>query len=399
MNKCFLSEEIIIQDTPPGQICLIRYGKTKTTKGEYFFDEESAAKVLSRYESRGLHLCFDYNHLSIDPKNEDQGKAAGWFDLELRQDGLYAVNIQWTPKAAGMLANKEFLYISPAIVLDDKQYVVRLINVALTNLPATDNLEPLTRLEEETFMQTEVKLLNSEKRKLTMEEMKHLTLAKKHLKCYAVHASKAMLESEDEDLKKMYKGHHGDMMKMAEEVKTHMKRIDPAMLDDDTTEPDGDESPALLSESLKELTGKDKIVEQLMVITAYKDSMSRIQLLSEQNQELEGQVKLLKDKAVEAEKILLVDQAITGPVKKLFPKQRTWALSQTIEQLNAYLEVTPVINLNTKYEQPVVSLVEEEVLKLTDMDKKIIEAMEAQGISINQEKYLADKKKNLVTKK
>ena len=400
MNRLILNEQIQVSQTPPTEVLLIKFGETVTTKGIYLFDADSAIKVLAKYENRGLHLNFDYNHLSISPENEDQGKAAGWYDLELKDDGLWAVNIKWTPKAAEMIMNKEYLYISPAIVLDDQKKVVRLINVALTNLPATDDLQPLTKLEEELIFATKSveETVNSKVMSLEekMEEMKHLELAKKYLKSYCVHSSKAMLESGDEDLKKMYKDHHGRALKLAEEVKTHMLRLDPGMKDDgdedDLTE---DKQIATLSESIKELTGKDSAEEQLMVLTAYKNAVETVKLLTEEKDNLQKEVVSLKEKMVDAEKVKLIDEAISGKEKKLFPKQRTWALSLSLDQLKAYLEATPVLNVNTKYEQPAVSPVAEEQLQLTDIDKSIINMMQKSGIKIDEQKYLADKKNKL----
>lgn len=399
MKKLVLNEQIEVQSSygPPKEVMLIKFGRTVTTKGDYFFDRESAAKVLARYESRGLHLNFDYNHLSIDPSNEEQGKAAGWYDLELRDDGLWAVNITWTPRASDMILNKEYLYISPAIALDNEKKVVRLINVALTNLPATDELEPLTRLEEELLIATkpDEKTVNSKVLRLEekMEEMKHLELAKKHLKAYCVHSSKAMLESGDDDLKSMYKDHHSRAIKLAEEVKGHMKRLDPGMPDDaDEDDMTEEQTIATLSESIKQLTGKDNESEQLMVLTAYKNAVETVALLTEEKDGLEKKIVALKDEMTNAEKIQLIDQAIGGKEKKLFPKQRVWALSLNLDQLKAYLEATPVLNVNTKYEQPIVALVEDTSMKLEDTDKAVIKFMEKAGIKIDEAKYLADKK-------
>lgn len=141
MKKITLST-LIEQSVPPQEFLLIRYGRTETAKGPYFFDEGSARLLLERYLAKGVHCYFDYRHRSLEGDSAEDGIAAGWFDLELRQDGLWAVNIKWTPKAYEMISNKEYLYISPAIVTDD-EFVVKLINVALTNSPATFEIEPL----------------------------------------------------------------------------------------------------------------------------------------------------------------------------------------------------------------------------------------------------------------
>lgn len=150
MSRLILSEQL--KDEAPKELLILKFGRTSTVKGEYLLDEDSAKRVLETYLSRGLDLYFDYNHLSMDPEDEEQGKAAGWFKLELREDGIWAVDITWTDKARALIEAKEYRYISPVIITDQEGRVIRLINVALCNMPATDNLSPLISLEEEIEM-------------------------------------------------------------------------------------------------------------------------------------------------------------------------------------------------------------------------------------------------------
>lgn len=141
-----LQEELILEkkeNKAPTEVLIIKDGITSTVKGTYLFNDVSGKAVLNTWRERGIRLYFDYNHLSLEPEDEEQGKAAGWFDLDLREDGLWAVNIEWTDKALKLIESKEYKYISPVLFTNEKNEVVRLINVALTNLPATDNLEPL----------------------------------------------------------------------------------------------------------------------------------------------------------------------------------------------------------------------------------------------------------------
>lgn len=144
MSRLILSEQL--KDEAPKELLILKFGRTSTVKGDYLLDEDSAKRVLETYLSRGLDLYFDYNHLSMDPEDEDQGKAAGWFKLELREDGIWAIDITWTDKARALIEAKEYRYISPVIITDQEGRVIRLINIALCNMPATDNLEPLIPL-------------------------------------------------------------------------------------------------------------------------------------------------------------------------------------------------------------------------------------------------------------
>ena len=145
-------------DDPPKEFLLFSFGATGTTKGEYTFDKEAAAKVLSAAAEYGNRLTIDYEHQALsDPPVI--APSAGSFALELRDDGLYAVDVRWTERAATMLRSKEYLYTSPAFVPDDKGRPSRLLNVALTNLPATRNMQSLVAASQLTEVKTMNKLL------------------------------------------------------------------------------------------------------------------------------------------------------------------------------------------------------------------------------------------------
>jgi len=407
-TEIVLSEELVSNE-PPVELLIIKYGETKTTKGDYRFDEKSAGILLNTYLSRGLKLYFDYSHLSIKPENEEQAKAAGWFDLELRQDGLYAINIKWTPKAEGMIRAKEFAYISPVIGLDKEGFVIRLINIALTNLPATSNLPPLIKLTsadvlvDESVEKESTKIAKEDVRLELGETMKKedaiksLVQSRKYLKGYAVHASKCMADSEDMEMMKMYTEHHGKAMEMVEHVKSNMKR-----LDFDPGEPDGDESMTELTESIAEITGKDSIKDQIVVLTVYKNAMESIKalneniaVLTEDKEKLEKEVLKLNERFVEEEKARLIEDAINGKDKKLFPKQKKWALTQSIESLKMFLEATPVLNIaGEKMEQPVVSSLVE-LSEIGSKEEEVLKELEKTGIKIDRAQYLKDKKNKL----
>jgi len=410
-TEIVLSEELVSNE-PPVELLIIKYGETKTTKGDYRFDEKSAGILLNTYLSRGLKLYFDYSHLSIKPENEEQAKAAGWFDLELRQDGLYAINIKWTAKAEGMIRAKEFAYISPVIGLDKEGFVIRLINIALTNLPATSNLPPLIKLDElELEHSANVFVGEKESTKIAKEDVrlelgetmkkeeaiKSLVQSRKYLKGYAVHASKCMADSEDMEMMKMYTEHHGKAMEMVEHVKSNMKR-----LDFDPGEPDGDESMTELTESIAEITGKDSIKDQIVVLTVYKNAMESIKalneniaVLTEDKEKLEKEVLKLNERFVEDEKARLIEDAINGNDKKLIPKQKKWALTQSIESLKMFLEATPVLNIaGEKMEQPVVSSLVE-LSEIGSKEEEVLKELEKTGIKIDRAQYLKDKKNKL----
>ena len=132
-----------LENGPPGAFRIFPFGKIETTKGVFRFDEEAARRVIAAWRDYGNRLPIDYEHQIFDPVTNGPVPAAGWFDLELREDGLWAVNVEWTPRAVELLKNREYRYFSPTFRTDDEGRIVELVNVALVNLPATKRMEPL----------------------------------------------------------------------------------------------------------------------------------------------------------------------------------------------------------------------------------------------------------------
>lgn len=139
LRPVFLTAELPL-DGIPKEFRIWAFGQLDTLKGEFTFDQEAARRVMAEYEDYGNELSFDYEHQAL--KQVGQAPAAAWFNIELRNDGLWATNIRWTPKAEEYLANKEYRYFSPAF-LHEGGRITKLVNIALTNIPATKNLAPL----------------------------------------------------------------------------------------------------------------------------------------------------------------------------------------------------------------------------------------------------------------
>jgi len=142
----------------PKEILVLKIGKTDTTQGPYYLDKEHAKEVMTTYMKRGTKLFIDFNHASLNPKSPEDGIAAAWFDLDMKEEGIRMTNIKWTDRGAEYLKKKEYRYLSPVIKLDKNDYVTRLVNVALTNLPSTDNLEPLTELSESMMREEQLEM-------------------------------------------------------------------------------------------------------------------------------------------------------------------------------------------------------------------------------------------------
>lgn len=99
---------------------------------------EIAAQVIAAMEAAGKPILYDYEHNS----NWGDSRAAGWIDklVYVAGKGLFG-HVDWTPDAAEAIARKEYRYSSPYFLFNGQTgAVVRLLSVALTNVPALGEL-------------------------------------------------------------------------------------------------------------------------------------------------------------------------------------------------------------------------------------------------------------------
>ena len=104
----------------------------------------NAQVLIAAAKAKGVDYVTDYEHQTYKSKqNGKPAPASGWFhELEWREgDGLYAVNVRWTANASAMIAADEYRYISPVFSYDYDGNITGLLNAALTNTPALDDME------------------------------------------------------------------------------------------------------------------------------------------------------------------------------------------------------------------------------------------------------------------
>lgn len=96
-------------------------------------------------------LPLDYDHLSDEPQKPEDGKAAGWVrDLQVRDNGntLWCMP-DWTRRAAELINNREYAFVSPFFVTDYMDKVSgqkigpTLKAIAITNRPFLEGMQPL----------------------------------------------------------------------------------------------------------------------------------------------------------------------------------------------------------------------------------------------------------------
>ncbi|MGI6402875.1 MAG: phage protease [Oscillospiraceae bacterium] len=136
-----IQNAVSMEDGVPKHLKILPLGLVKSQKGDFLVDEESFASIRQDFRQRQLQIPIDYEHQTL---KDMQAPAAGWIkELSLKPDGIYGL-VEWTPKAAEFLTNKEYKYCSPVIMArSSDRKAVKLHSVALTNTPAIDAMTPI----------------------------------------------------------------------------------------------------------------------------------------------------------------------------------------------------------------------------------------------------------------
>jgi hypothetical protein len=139
----------VIQVAKTGSFQSKRYGKFSITR-------DDLAQMLHNFNNvtpkAPTLLPVDWDHLSMQESvRPGDGAAAGWMKrLELRDGGdtLWA-EVEWTPKGAEAIKNREYQFVSPSFVKDhthkDGQKIgTTLLAAAITNHPFLEGMQALT---------------------------------------------------------------------------------------------------------------------------------------------------------------------------------------------------------------------------------------------------------------
>jgi len=134
----------------PSEIHIVPIGEWK--ERGFRITAEDCQDIIRNFESFGIKLVIDYEHQSLNcAGNGAAAPAAGWIGkLELRDNGVWATDLEWTDEAKGYLESKAYRYLSPVICFDDRDphtdswIGCSVHSVAMTNTPYfRDDLEPI----------------------------------------------------------------------------------------------------------------------------------------------------------------------------------------------------------------------------------------------------------------
>jgi phage I-like protein len=134
----------------PKEIHIVPIGEYKD-RG-FRITKEDCEDIIRNFQAFGIKLVIDFEHQSLNSTHNGQpAPAAGWISqLELRENGVYATEVEWTEEATELIKTKCYGYISPVIIFDDHDphddswIGCSLHSVALTNTPYfRADLEPI----------------------------------------------------------------------------------------------------------------------------------------------------------------------------------------------------------------------------------------------------------------
>lgn len=131
----------------PAELLVFAAGRGASTHGDVWtIDAASAKSIIEHFNALGRDLVIDYEHQTLGGEYASptgQAPAAGWIK-SLTWDaarGLVA-NVQWTSRAADMIAGGEYRYHSPVFSILNGR-IQELHSVAITNDPATLDIQPI----------------------------------------------------------------------------------------------------------------------------------------------------------------------------------------------------------------------------------------------------------------
>lgn len=139
-------------ESPPTRVRLLPDGDFRAVDGrptdvaKWTLTAWGAAGIVAAASARQSDFVIDYEHQSLRAASNGQpAPAAGWYRaLEyVPGEGIFAVDVRWTPAAARAILAGEYRYVSPVFGYDSDGAVRTLVCAALVANPGLDGLTDL----------------------------------------------------------------------------------------------------------------------------------------------------------------------------------------------------------------------------------------------------------------
>jgi len=151
----------------PEWVELIPAGPTVSGRDgrSWLFDDAAVDLVQSSFATRAIDLPIDWEHATQHRAAVGQDAPAGaWIKQLDARDGALWGQVEWTPRAALQVENREYRFLSPVFdYVPDNRRIVHLVSAGLTNKPNFQltalNQEDLNTIVENTPVQLPAALL------------------------------------------------------------------------------------------------------------------------------------------------------------------------------------------------------------------------------------------------
>lgn len=354
---------------PPKEIRLFSWGLNITEKGPVYLTKEGAKKIIDTYKKRKIPLVFDKEHMMLDPDASAEDKEAqGWSLLSIRDDGLWAENILWVEEAAKKISEGKWGFFSPAVWKTRLTNVLtRVLNIALTNLPATDGINPLL-LSQDLLSDSEGGMQMDEMLMTKVKPLRQMMGASASLMSACKLAIEGGYDGPMKDLAQKINSMLPDWIEAAAEM---MEQLDP----EGKTMPDEEEMKMSTADVIQEEAQVvEKVVEPVVAAEApvveeiKKDGLDELYALckeltgKENLDEIRGLLRAMKHNQKVAEEQLSMAQKknIVSAVEKgierglIRPAEKEIFAKLSQAELDTYLlSATPIVSFDSVYEKPV----------------------------------------------
>lgn len=154
-----LESELVERDASgvPTAFRIWKGGENPSDGGTDFFTKASADALMAEQAARGRKYSIDFDHLSLTHNRPaEAGRAAGWNELEVRGEDLWAVNVEWCADVRAGLEEKppRWRFFSPAFQRKGRE-ITSYINMALCINPLTHGLPSLASIQPNKEKETE----------------------------------------------------------------------------------------------------------------------------------------------------------------------------------------------------------------------------------------------------
>ncbi len=142
---------VALPENAPEWIEVLPLGTFTTADGRGPFHADGPA-IIAATRAHGLDrkLAIDYDHATY---LRDDSRAAGWIDALKIAGGKLLARVEWTPKGAAAIRNREYRFLSPVFEFEtndrdappEKQSgkILYVTGAALVNDPAISSMTPL----------------------------------------------------------------------------------------------------------------------------------------------------------------------------------------------------------------------------------------------------------------